>query len=70
MEHQIRTVKDIFTVVQPESVDVFLQDLKNVFEVYHRLKTDIPDLPVLEQIDWIDDGKNDLILNIKYSDDI
>lgn len=66
MEYQIRTVKDIFTVVQPESVDIFLQDLKNLFEVYHRLKKDIPDLQVLEQIDWIDDGKNDLTLNIKY----
>jgi len=60
--YKIRTIKDMFTVVKPGSLDCFLQDLRQVFEIYFKFNNEIP---VLEEFNWIDDNENNINLNIK-----
>lgn len=63
--HTIRTIKDMLTVVNPESLDDFIIDLKQIFQLYYSMKE--YNIPVIEQFDWIDDGKHDI--NVNYTVD-
>ena len=55
----IKTVKDMFTVVKPESLDCFLQDLRQLFEL--QFKNNV----IMDEFKWVDDGKNDMNVNYK-----
>ncbi len=65
--HTIRTIKDMLTVVKPESLDDFLVDLKQVFQLWFSMKE--YNIPVMEQFDWFDDGKHDINVNCTVSSD-
>lgn len=73
MEHKIKTIADILSVANAQNLDIFLEDLRkfillrrDVIEVTRILKETV-DIEV-ENPDiftWIDDGKNEVFINIK-----
>lgn len=65
--HTIITVKDMMTVVNEHNIDHFMQDLRQVFEVYFRMKPF--NIPIMEQFDWVDDAKHDINLNLEVVGD-
>lgn len=67
---RIETLTDIMEKVPPESIDVFLKDLKNWYAMNRFTKTLMDALPEWSIqhdqscINWIDSGENEVHLDI------
>jgi hypothetical protein len=61
MEYNIKTLQDMLNVVKPESLDNFLQDLRQVFETYYIIKAYGC---TIVQFKWIDDGQHEMKVNV------
>jgi hypothetical protein len=66
--YELKTLADIHAVITPKNVDIFLKD----FEAWIRLSLLIKAVgaTVVEEVNpatflWIDDGKNDITINIR-----
>ena len=72
IKHLIRTLEDIRNVITIENVDCFLKD----FETWLRLSLITKDIErdTVKEVEptvfkWIDDGKNDIKVNITIKSD-
>ena len=63
--YTLKTIQDMFEVVQPESLDDFLNDLRHAFEFYYQQ----PEEFTMDSIEWIDDYQNNMHVNLKFVDD-
>jgi len=73
-EHKIKTINEIFEVVNEENVDCFLEDFSNFVRIRLETKTMCEMLFVPDYIErnvkfensfnWIDDRKNDININV------
>jgi len=75
-KHNIEKIEDIFKVVNSNNKENFLKDFSNWLDLNISLKEnveksslkDVIKLP-LNQFIWIDDGKNEMNLNIKLKEE-
>ncbi|HSW76373.1 MAG TPA: hypothetical protein VLG50_04985 [Candidatus Saccharimonadales bacterium] len=59
-KHTIKTIGDMLRVVKKESLDSFLQDLKNIFELYYQNEG-----CKIDEFVWIDDQQHHVTVNYK-----
>jgi hypothetical protein len=61
-QHEIKSIKDIYRIVTPETTEAFLADFAAWLRIVIAIKQSDPEGTYLdvEKFTWIDDGKNDL----------
>lgn len=72
-KYEIKNIRDMVKVTNPENLDNFLTDLKGIISAAHMIKAvvgeqdfDINDM-VGESFTWIDDGKHNI--DITFEED-
>lgn len=69
-EYKIKTIDEIFEVVNEDNVDCFLEDFSNFVKIKVSMRKIIEDFSISTckpstGFNWIDDGKNDAEITIK-----
>jgi len=69
-KYDLKTIKEILDVITPENIEVFKKDFCAFLDYDCEIKKATKEMPNIEimpadTFKWIDDGKNDVYMNIK-----